>query len=345
MTRPTLLIVSVDTEEDNWQPRRDDVTIENIRELPRLDALFRRLGVRATYLTTYQVAIREWAADILREVRAGGAEIGAHLHPWNTPPLDEPFLPRNSMLQNLPPPLQLAKLERLTATLQDAIGVRPLAFRAGRYGLGPETIGALICTGYQVDSSVSPFINLETTDDGPNFVGAPIDAYRLGWGGDPRRPALKGELLEIPLSYGYSRGPFSFWDPARRLLERPPFRWLRLAGIADRLGIVKRLALCPELASVEDMLTLSRRLLEHGVRHLHVSWHSPTLKPGLSPFAATAADVARLYASLEAYFEGLSRLTTVKFATVSEAAALLGGRHMANVAQDVPQVHAGVIES
>src|SRR5207244_2594717 len=119
MSRPILLIVSVDTEEDNWEPRRDGVTIENIRELPRLHALFQRLGMRATYFSSYQVAIRERAAAMLRELRAGGAEIGAHLHPWNTPPLEESFLPRNSMLKNLPPALQVAKLERLTATLRE----------------------------------------------------------------------------------------------------------------------------------------------------------------------------------------------------------------------------------
>jgi len=132
MTEPTFLIVSIDTEEDNWQPRRERVTVENIRELPRLDALFQGLGVRATYFTTYQVAIRTWAAAILRDLHAGGAELGAHLHPWNTPPLDDAFVPRNTMLKNLPAALQLAKLERLTATLREAFGARPLAFRAGR---------------------------------------------------------------------------------------------------------------------------------------------------------------------------------------------------------------------
>src|ERR1041384_5273221 len=120
MSRTIRQIVSIDTEEDNWQPRRDGVPIENIRELPRLDSLFQRLGVRATYFTTHQVAIQEWAADILRQLQDGGAEIGAHLHPWNTPPLDEPFTPRNSMLANLPAALQLAKLERLTETLRRA---------------------------------------------------------------------------------------------------------------------------------------------------------------------------------------------------------------------------------
>ena len=72
------------------------------------------------------------------------------------------------------------------------------------------------------------------------------------------------------------------------------------------------------------MLTLSRRLLEQGVRHLQVFWHSPSLTPGLSPYAATTADVTRLYAAVEAYLEGLSRMTSFTFATVSEAAAVLG---------------------
>lgn len=323
-TRETLVVVSIDTEEDNWHRSRNGVAVENIFEIPRLGRFLDELGVRATYFTTYQVAIARRAAAALREVCAGGtAEIGGHLHPWNTPPLTEAFVPRNSMTKNLPATLQLAKIQRLTAALQDAFDTAPRAFRAGRYGFGPDTVNALLCSGYEVDSSVSPFMNLESTDDGPNFVGAPLDAYRLGRGGDVRQPDPAGELLEIPLSYGFSRGPFAFWDPARRLLERTPFTWLRLPGIAERTGIVKRLVLCPELASVSDMLTLSRRLLEHGVRHLHVSWHSPTLKPGLSPFATTAADVARLYASLESYFAGLAGITNVRFATVSEAAALL----------------------
>src|SRR5205807_8923737 len=111
MSPPILLIVSVDTEEDNWQPCREGVTIENLRELQRLAVLFQQLGVRATYFATYQVAIREWAAATLRLLRTGGAEICAHLHPWNTPPLDEPSLARNSMLKTVPRVLQLAKID------------------------------------------------------------------------------------------------------------------------------------------------------------------------------------------------------------------------------------------
>ncbi len=325
-SRPILMIVSLDTEEDNWNRSRTDVTVKNIRELPRLARLFDGLGVRPTYFTTYQVAIDPGAAAVLRDVGAESrGEIGAHLHPWNTPPLTEQFLPRNSMTKNLPVDLQLAKIRTLTTTLHGAFGRKPLAFRTGRYGVGPDTIAALAACGYGVDSSVSPFISLEAVDDGPTFVGAPVRAYRLAPHRDVRERAVNGEgrIVEMPLSYGFNRGPFPVWDRVRRTLEASPWRWLRLPGLASRLGLGRRLSLSPEVHSAPDMLTLSARLLEHGVRQLHMSWHTPSLTPGLSPFATTAADVDRLYGTIEAYLDGLAGLTSFVFATVSEAAAAL----------------------
>ena len=323
MSKPMLLIVSIDTEEDNWHPCRDGVTVENIRELPRLDALFQRLGVRATYFTTYHVAIHGWAAAILRELHGAGAELGAHLHPWNTPPLDEPFAPRNTMLKNLPAALQLAKLEQLTVTLREALGGRPVAFRAGRYGLGPDTVTALIRCGYRVDSSVTPFVSWEDYDDGPTFIGAPLDSYRLAGGADVRVPQPDGPLVELPMSIGYSRPPSTMWVGLYRALSTPALRPLHLRGIASRAGIVKRISLSPETDSVPDMLTLSRRLIDAGLRHLHLFFHSPSLRPGLSPFAPDGAGVERMYRSIATYIEALARVTTLRFVTVSEAATLL----------------------
>ena len=321
MREPILLIVSIDTEEDNWYRSRQRVTVENIGELPRQARMFNRLGIRPTYFTTHQVARDARAADMVREVAGESrGEIGAHLHPWNTPPLTEAFAPRNSMLKNLPPDLQEAKLQTLTATLEAAFGARPRAFRAGRYGIGGATVGALVRCGYRVDSSVTPFISWERFDDGPSFVGAPLDVYRLTPERDVTEPAVNGELIEVPLSCGFSRGPFTVWGRVRRALDANAIRRLRLVGLAARTGLCKRIVLSPELASVDDMVTLSRRLLENNVRHLHLSWHSPSLKPGLSPFTRTTADVERLYATVETYLERLSGITTVRFATVSEAA-------------------------
>lgn len=322
--RSVPLIVSLDTEEDNWNRSRTNVTVENIRELPRQAKFFERHGVRPTYFTSYQVAIDPCAAAVLGEVAGNSsAEIAAHLHPWNTPPLTESFVPRNSMTKNLPAELQLAKLRTLTGAMENAFGRRPTSFRAGRYGLGPETVAALVACGYHVDSSVSPFLSLEAVDDGPSFVGAPMAPYRLAPGADIRRHSPDGAIVEIPLSWGFSRGPFRVFEPLHRVLKAVPLRWLHMPGIAARTGLLQRLSLSPEFQSVPEMLTLSARLVEHDVPHLHVSWHTPSLRPGLSPFTRTAAAVERLYATIEGYFDGLVRVTPFHFMTVSEAAALL----------------------
>lgn len=321
MSAPVFLIVSLDTEEDNWQPARAGITVENIRELPRLHRLFERLGVRATYFTSYQPAIQPWAADILKQLHASGsAEIAAHLHPWNTPPLDEPFVPRNTMTANLSPHLQRAKIERLTTTLARVCGQRPVAFRAGRWGLGPETAAAVIASGYRVDSSVTPFVSWNEFDDGPAHDGAPLQSYRLDGRGDPRAPVPSGPLLEVPVSWAFSRRPWRLWGRVHRFMATRPMRPLRLTGIASRLNVIRKIALSPELSSVDDMVTLSKCLLGEGLQHLHMFWHTPSLRPGLSPFARTAADVERLYGAVETYLERLSGLATIRFTTISEAA-------------------------
>lgn len=303
MRDSVLLIVSIDTEEDNWYRSRQGVTCKNIDELRRQAMFFDRLGLRPTYFTSYQVARNARAADVVREVGAGG-EIAAHLHPWNTPPLTEAFVPRNSMLKNLPAELQLAKLETLTATLEAVFGARPEAFRAGRYGLGPDTVSALARCGYVVDSSVTPFISWKEFDEGPAFFGAPLDVHRIGPGG----------VIEVPLSCGFLRRPFALWDRLHRALDVPGLRRAR--------ALCKPIVLSPETATAEDMLTLSRRLLERGVRHLQVTWHSPSLQPGLGPFTRTSADVDRLYGTVETYLDRLQGIATLNPVTVSEAAAV-----------------------
>jgi len=323
--REVLLVVSVDTEEDNWIPTRTGITLENIQELRRLAGAFDRWGVRATYFTTYQVAVQPRAVAVLREIAAGSAaEIGAHLHPWNTPPLEEAPLPRNSVMKNLPRELQLAKLQRLTAALREAFGAAPTAFRAGRFGLGSDAVSALLSCGYRVDSSVTPFVSWEAFDDGPTFVGAPLNAYRIGAGQDVRVPAPHGSLVEIPVTCGYTRLSSLRWPIVHRVLRARAARAVRVPGLLARLGIAKLTILTPEFESVRDMLALSQGALAGGVRHLHLFFHSVALRPGLSPWTSSAESVERVYATIERYLEGLSKMVSVRFATVSEAQRALG---------------------
>ena len=74
------------------------------------------------------------------------------------------------------------------------------------------------------------------------------------------------------------------------------------------------------------MMMVSRALVHEGCDHLHMFFHSSSLRPGLNPFSRTQADVDALYArrererERESYLEALDRITGIRFCTVSEAA-------------------------
>ena len=323
-SRPTIgLSISIDTEEDNWVPTIDGVTVRNIQELPKLSELFTSLGVRATYFSTYQVVAAAESAAVLRELHElGNVEIGAHLHPWNTPPSCG-IESRVTMLRDYPPENQGEKLERLLAEFDGSLGIRPTSFRAGRFGVGRSTIDLLIKRGIYVDSSVTPLLSWEGSG-GPSFLEAPGGLYRLDGRGDVRVPVESGVVVEFPITVGFTRFSPSSWPRMAAKLARPGARRLHLLGIASRLGFLRRVVLCPETHTVEEMLRISRRLIAERAPFLHLFFHSNSLLAGQTPFVRTGADVDHLYDSLRRYVEGLQEIADVHFCTVSEAAATLG---------------------
>jgi len=336
MTEPITIVTSIDTEEDNWDPAREKITVENIRELPRLDRLFERLGIRATYFTTHKVGETPWCMEMLRGLAATGrAEIGAHLHPWNTPPVTLDLTPHNTMLGNLPVDLQRAKVESLTTILTQGLPERPYTFRAGRWGLTGLTAGVLIDTGYRVDSSVTPFRSWEA-DAGFSHIGAPINVYRLDGRADHRVPAPAGELIEVPLSWGYTHGSWRVLSRIDDALSRALPRRLGLDRSMEMLHVVNHVVLSPEVEALDDMERLARKLIRRGARHLHLTFHSPSLVPGLSPFASSARDVDLLYDRIAGLIERVAARVPVRFATVGEAGTLLAPARVAPVRQAVP---------
>jgi len=99
------LVVTIDTEEDNWgQYSADSFSIENIKKIPALQEMFDEFSVVPTYLVTYPVATNRESVEILKDIlQRGKCEIGMHCHPWSTPPFDEERNSFNSMLCNLEP--------------------------------------------------------------------------------------------------------------------------------------------------------------------------------------------------------------------------------------------------
>ena len=138
------LVISVDVESDHWRPARGEKRFTNLQHLAPLVRRLVARGLRPTLLPTYSVAADRASAERLAELTADGrVELGAHLHPWSTPPQAEALVDPNTMLCNLPDALVAEKLARLTEAVAAVAGRRPTTFRAGRWALGPRTVPLL----------------------------------------------------------------------------------------------------------------------------------------------------------------------------------------------------------
>jgi hypothetical protein len=223
------------------------------------------------------------------------------------------------MLWRYPQDSQTSKLVRLKQIIRENIGVEPTAFRAGRFGIGNATLGALEQAGFRVDSSVTPLLSWREAG-GPSFLRAPLRVYRPS-ATDVCAPASDGKLVEVPLTIGFTRFRQSHWRALAKSLYGPVAQRMHLPGLVNRALDLRRVILSPETDAVPDMLAASRRIIDEGGRHLHMYFHSNSLVPGLTPFVRTTKDRDEIYAIIERYFDGLSAFARVEPRTVSEEAA------------------------
>ena len=317
------LAVSVDVEEDNWGFTGSRPTVENIRMISRLQGLFDRRGIKPTYLVTYPVASQGWAVDLLGGILSSGkCEIGAHLHPWNTPPVREEINERNSMLKNLPYELQLEKLNALTGKIRCAFGRQPRSFRAGRWGLGGETVNALIGAGYLVESSVTPMMSWVDSGDGPDYPDSRTEPYWLPAEWDAPGADRGRRILEFPATIGFNRWPFDFWQGVYARLRKESLSFLHLSGLLHCAGLLRKIWLSPEISSARDMIDLSRLMMEKRLKFLNLSFHSTTLLPGKGPFVRDDMELELFYSRLGKFLDYLASHSRLKSLTLSEVGEL-----------------------
>ncbi len=93
MSDPVYLVITIDVEEEglfSGRYLRTPSGVTNVAELRRLEFIPREFGFPLTLLVTYPVARDLAAQEVLSAwQREHGAEIGVHLHPWNTPPFKD----------------------------------------------------------------------------------------------------------------------------------------------------------------------------------------------------------------------------------------------------------------
>lgn len=312
-------VVTIDTEEDGWGLyTQTGHTVENIKQIPRLQALFDSFSVRPTYLITHPVAEDKDSIRILKSIHdAGKCEIGSHCHPWNTPPFEEEMNEPNSMLCNLPESLQYAKLENLHALIAMNFGIEPKVFRAGRWGFDDAVGSNIHRLGYEVDTSVTPFFDWGEYG-GPDFSNAPVDPYRIYFDGRVHgdKPC---SLLEIPASVGFLQKNFALSHRVLKILKRDPFRHLHLIGLLNKIRLLNLVWLSPEMNTSEDMAGLCRTFACRGHGLLNVSFHSTSLLPKLSPFIPDQKAVEYFYERIEAFLLFVKKQGMVSV-TLSEVA-------------------------
>jgi hypothetical protein len=287
----TRVLLGVDTEaDDQWTAAsRKRLTVENVKELPRLQALCDRYGVRPTYLITYEMAADDRARKILCEIASSGrAEIATHHHPWSTPPEVEDHL----YPLNLAPAHFREQLLRLTEKVAGITGAAPVSYRAGRNGFAGWQVPILEETGYLVDSSVDPFFN-EKRKGGPSFAGAPLAPYFVS-PEDPRK-AGSSRLLEIPVTSALDR-KWPLWLQTAYADVSSAYHFRRALRL---LGVARPIWLRPSYSNPADMKLLARRVLEDGRAPANVIFHSSELLPGASPYNRTRDDVERFFRDLE----------------------------------------------
>lgn len=294
-TRPILAVVVHTEEEFDWSKPYDRhaTGVTHMRRIHRAQEIFDEHGIVPNYVIDYPIASQDMAIEPLKAFAdAGRAIIGAHLHPWVSPPYVEEVNTRNSYPCNLPPALESEKLQRLTEQIEASFGTRPRTYLAGRYGFGDHTAKALEALGYDVD--ISPAVPIDFSGDGgPDYSGYTSDPY---WFGERRK------LLGLPGTGGYvgwlRRGGTALY----RAATQPLMRRCGVSAACARLRFLERIRLSPEDYSEPEMRRLTRTLLADGFRLFVFSFHSPSVMPGGTPYARTEADVERFLGKCRSYF-------------------------------------------
>lgn len=295
--RPILLTV-IDTEEEfNWLAplNQKAISVAAMDQVAQGQRIFDDFGVVPTYVISYPVASQSQGyLPLKRLLNENRATLGAHLHPWNTPPFTNDADFSHGFPGNLPSHLEAAKLETLVTQIKQTCEFTPVVYKAGRYGIGANTASILEAQGFEVDLSPSPPFDFQA-EGGPDFSH---------YSNQPRWFGLQQQMLSLPTTGGYV-GPFS------AVIAHQLFTWsrqpwpkaLHLPGLLSRFHLVNRQRLSPEGHTLEELITLTKTLLKRQEFILSFSFHSPSLLPGCTPYVQNEGELHRFLERIRGYLD------------------------------------------
>jgi glycosyltransferase involved in cell wall biosynthesis len=291
---PPQLQVVIDTEAHfDWHKgiATDHGEVSSITGLEAHFDVFRRHGVKPALLIDHPIATQQVSRRIVRQLAAEGCEVGVHLHPWTTPPIVEIKDDWHSFSGNLGGALERAKLATLMRRVEELTGARPTLFKAGRYGLSPNTFDAIEDFGFETDLSICPYYDYSDLG-GPDFSRF---TARPGWFGRSRR------LLSLPTT----AAPMGWLNrraaAVMRVTRSPWGRRLRLSRAAQRVNAFYPQRLSPEGCALADMMNVTHSLRDRGLGVFTLSLHSPTLQVGHTNYVRSEAQLRTLLDDMDGY--------------------------------------------
>jgi hypothetical protein len=305
------LAVTIDCECDKgarWRSR-SPLAFEGVREGVgrRLGPLFRSFGGKPTYLLSPEVLRDAESVEVFAK-QAKDAELGTHLHgEYAEPGAFEPGV-TSAFQRDYTAEIEEAKLASLTDAFRGAFGCSPRSFRAGRFGVGPRSMGLLESLGYVADSSVTPFVSWEGSGArGLSFRGAPTQPYR------PARlsPGRRGEpgecaILEVPVTIR------PHWLARVPLLGRAAgARWLRPS----------RMPAAALLDVAREEIASARREAPAAPVVLNAMFHNVEVIAGASPYAETDRAARTILERVGALLSFAAR-ESMRMVTLSDVAEL-----------------------
>ncbi len=303
LSRPRLkVIISLDVEEEglfSGAYQAKNCQVRNVQLLRRLAPISRELGFPLTLFCAHSVFENKHPLKTLAWMREQcGAEIGAHLHHWSTPP----FAPEQAQgtperTDKMPRGLLRQRLESLLQAGRKFLGQDLTSFRMGRWDLKSEIRPMLSEMGILVDSSVCP---LRYFANGPDHFLAPCEPYWVP--GFAAKPLLELPITQIPLHPDL------------------PLLWERYAskGIRDSFHFFAALSANPLWHSQRVMRLATRLHHARGGKVLNFFWHSSEMLPGGSPKIPNRLAAEKLFAKIFSFCRWLRDNFAIEALTATE---------------------------
>lgn len=317
-------ILTIDTEGDNQWDHGRELSVENIRFVPRFQDLCNKYLIKPTYLVTSEVCEDAFAKEIFTDyLLTDKAEIGAHLHSWTTPPFQDKDGYRYNDLNHafateLSEDLLTEKIKNLTNQIETSFGKRPLSFRSGRFGFNVNVARILTVNSYLVDSSVTPYTSWSVHEGipggkgGPDFLDNTPFLFNYNF--------INGSLLEIPITILPTKFPLNRNKTIARHYFRNVDCSIFLRVFRKLLFYNQPLWLRPhpwmDIGLFDELLNESINI---NLQYIVMMFHSSELMPGCSIYRTDKDAIEKLYDLLERFFILLQN-RNIDSVTLTEAA-------------------------